>query len=162
MSAVPAPLLRPLDAWQALVAPQAHGGLLGAPFVWGARGPAYDCWGLVAVARARLGAPVPDDWCVADHDTAAAMAVMAREAANPAWVAVDLAALAPGDIVALSSHRRIHHVGLATPWGVLHAARGVGAVLQDLNALRRSGYRLILPYRYAGPVAATRHEAAHG
>ena len=159
---LPAPLDRPLPLWQSLVAPQGQGGFLGAPFVWGARGPAYDCWGLVTAARARLGAPVPDDWGVGNNDTAAAMAVMAREAGNPNWQAVALEAMAAGDIVALSSHRRIHHVGLATPWGVLHAARGFGVVLQSLAALRRSGYRLIVPYRYAGPVAACPTEAAHG
>ena len=160
---LPAPLLRSQDDWRELVAPDYQGGFLGAPFRWGGRGPDYDCWGLVAAARERLGAPVPDDWGVGDNDTATALAVMAREAGNASrWQALDLTAMAPGDIVALSSHRRIHHVGLATPWGVLHAARGFGVVLQSLPALRRSGYRLIVPYRYLGPRAAVRPEAAHG
>lgn len=136
--------------WQAILAPVSQGGYLGAPFVWGGRGPdGYDCWGLVAVVRERLGQPVPDWSEVIYPDAKQAGAILAAKAETPDWLAV--AEMAPGDIIALSTHRRVHHVGIASPWGVLHAARGYGAVHQEPADLRRTGYRLIQPYRYQGP-----------
>lgn len=139
--------------WQILLLPASQGGFLGLPFKWGARGPeAYDCWGLVATLRARMGQPVPDDWGVPKCDVGAALAVFARESESQDWQSVPLGQHQPGDIIALSTHRRIHHVGLATPWGVIHAARGCGSVHQDLAGLRRAGYQLIQPYQYHGVI----------
>lgn len=156
---VPADLLA---RWQAICAPQAAGGFLGAPFVWGGRGPtAWDCWGLVAAVSGRLGRPLPDDWASLDPRHGAALAAFATlpdRAARLAWAPVER--LAPGDVVTLSSHRRIHHAGIASPWGVLHASQGYGVIIQGLGELRRAGYRLIQGYRYQGPVTAP--EAVHG
>jgi hypothetical protein len=135
--------------WRAIVAPVSQGGLLGAPFCWGARGPdAFDCWGLVLEVLRRRGEPIPLDWTVPEGRSLETVGIMESESHAPHWRHVE--DWDAGDVIALSQHSRIHHIGAMTPWGVIHCARGVGVVIQDRNALRRSGYRRLEAYRYAG------------
>ena len=51
-------------------------------------------------------------------------------------------------MLALSSHRRIHHVGIVTPFGVLHAVPAHGAIIQSVAQLRAAGYQRIEGYRW--------------
>jgi len=123
--------------------------LVGASFVWGARGPAaYDCWGLVVRAYELAGLPYPGDLATPEGAQAEAAAVMEGQIATPSWRRLE--APEPGAVVALSTHRRIHHVGLWTPFGVLHATKGFGARVESEATLRASGYRRIEYYRWVG------------
>jgi cell wall-associated NlpC family hydrolase len=106
--------------WLPVVAPVAQGGLLGAPFLWGGRGPqAYDCWGLVREAYLRVYGQLLPEWMVPDGDLTGAMRIMQAQAAL--WQPADLDE--PGAILFFSRHRAWHHVGIRTPWGVLHSVK---------------------------------------
>ena len=157
-----------LDAWRGLLRFYAQGGLLGAPFAVAGRGPdAWDCWGLCLEALTRLGRPVPTDLA----ETAARLyqaqgqffpstAVWTQDSYHPADQAQGWhlpAEPRPGDLMALSRNQRLHHVGLITPYGVLHAAIKTGSILQSYSALRASGYGRQVPLRWT-----SNPEAAHG
>jgi cell wall-associated NlpC family hydrolase len=124
-------------------------GLVGKPFQWGARGPdAYDCWGLVTAALQGVGLPVPPDLMKAEDGVKDTTRTLESEIATPLWVRQGTPQ--PGDVVALSTHRLIHHLGLWTPWGVLHTLERCGAVVNQLTQLRMMGYSRIEFYRWAG------------
>jgi cell wall-associated NlpC family hydrolase len=129
--------------------------LVGRPFVWAGRGPeGFDCWGLVLEARRRAGLPAPADIATPEggrvlrEDLAAVPPVIEAEVASGRWRQV----LAPtaGDVVALSRHLRLHHVGVWTPVGILHTLPKRGAHLERLMRLQRAGYGRIEYYRWAG------------
>jgi cell wall-associated NlpC family hydrolase len=123
--------------------------LVGKPFEWNARGPdSFDCWGLVIEARRSLGLATPAVWSAwgVDNDSEDAMAkssciVIDEHFTRPTWKKVSTGS--PGDIVAMSKHRLIHHVGLLTPYGVLNTARGLGATVDSLHRLRDVGFKRI-------------------
>jgi hypothetical protein len=71
-----------------------------------------------------------------------------QEIASERWVRVDVPT--PGDVAVMSTHRRIHHLGLATPWGVLHTSYRSGAILSSGLQLRAMGYRRVEYYRWVG------------
>jgi len=123
--------------------------LVGKPFLWGARGPdAYDCWGLVAEALNRVDLPVPPDLMLPDDTVEHTTRTLEQQIASPAWVLQTKPE--PGDVAALSTNKRIHHVGVLTPWGVLHTAARCGAVISRERQLRAMGYQRIEYYRWAG------------
>lgn len=128
--------------WDAIAA-----GLVGTPFKWGARGPdAQDCWGLVAKAYEVAGVGVPGNWLAETQDEASDM--MDGQVRDGMWKRLD--AHQPGAVVALSSHKRIHHVGLRLTRGrILHTTRKLGAVITTELALRTAGYRRIEDYVWA-------------
>lgn len=136
--------------WGDLVQP-----LIGKPFVWGSRGPgAFDCWGLVLWVLRGLGKPSPGDW-QPDSGTPEQEATRQREEAldQGARMVTDwrhTLSPRPGDITLLSTKRRIHHAGVVTPFGVIHATKGVGVVLSSEASLRAHGYRRIEYYTWAG------------
>lgn len=135
------------NLWKEIVAPVSQGGLLGAPFGWGARGPQYfDCWGLVVEIRKRLQEPVPDDWENIDNDYSLVLKVFLYESKKSFWVKVP--EFEPGNIIALSRNKFIHHVGIMTPWGIMHTIKNCGAIIQSARALKREGYSLIQAYKY--------------
>jgi cell wall-associated NlpC family hydrolase len=121
--------------------------LVGAPFVWGGRGPdGYDCWGLIRAATDMLGLPVPPDYTTQTQ----ACATKTIEAELKAPTSVRQESGSPGDIVMMSTHQRIHHTGLVTPYGILHTTRGLGAVIMPESALRATGYQRIEYYKWVG------------
>lgn len=122
--------------------------LVGTPFEWGARGPvAYDCWGLVVEVMRLAGRPVPGDWTT--EDAVSASKIMEGQIASPLWVRTHDTP-EPLDVVAMSTHRLIHHVGVATPFGILTTTRELGAVHEIESKLRQQGYRRLEYYRWAG------------
>jgi hypothetical protein len=74
--------------------------------------------------------------------------MMEGQIATPAWRRLETPE--PGAVVALSTHRRIHHVGVCTPFGVLHATKGFGARVESEAILKATGYRRIEYYQWVG------------
>lgn len=124
--------------------------LVGTPFEWGARGPGkYDCLGIVDLTLERMGLPRPPNWLGWQADSNSdASAKMEASIADGVWEKVETPA--PGDIAALSTHTRIHHIGVVTPYGILHTVRRFGAVVSTDAELRLSGYRRVEYYRWVG------------
>ena len=121
--------------------------LVGTPFEWGARGPrTQDCWGLVLRALELADLPRPGEWAVDTPEEACG--IMEEQSKQKEWARVQDPL--PGDVVAMSSRRRIHHIGLLTPYGVLHTTRKFGAVVSSERDLRQAGYQRIEYYRWAG------------
>lgn len=127
-------------------------GELGKPFVWGGRSDdAYDCWGLVLRVYRLLGWPNPGDWTSPEDGaavTACVARVMEREFHGCDWVRVEHPR--PGDVAALSTHTKLHHVGVVTPFGVLHTNRRHGVVVAKEAVLKAIGYRTVEYYRWVG------------
>lgn len=124
--------------------------MVGKPFAWNGRGPdTYDCWGVVQAVLMRLGRPFPADWWVPEGERLATPPrLMEAEMRSGRWQAT--AAPAPGDVVALSHHRRIHHVGVLVPGNhILHATPTLGVAQTTWAGLRAQGYRRIEVYRWA-------------
>lgn len=122
--------------------------LVGMPFEWGARGPtAYDCWGLVAEVSRLAKRPIPGNWSA--EDVAAASRIMTAQIALPSWSLV-CGDPEPFDVVAMSTHRVIHHVGVATPFGILTTTKELGAIHESENRLRQQGYQRLEYYRWVG------------
>jgi cell wall-associated NlpC family hydrolase len=123
--------------------------LIGLPFRWGGRGPdAYDCWGLVSACLQSLDLPVPPDLMAPTDTEEDTTKTIEQEIASQRWLRVNPPR--PGDVAAMSSHTRIHHLGLFTPWGVLHTSNKSRAILSSEAQLRRMGYRRMEYYRWAG------------
>lgn len=125
-------------------------GLIGLPWVAGARGPeAYDCWGLfLAVQRQHFGRDLPE----IPVDALDLRAVLDAFTAHPErrrWQPVSAAE--EGDAVLMRQSRYPVHIGL---WlgidggGVLHAVRHAGVVFQTLAALNAHGWRIEGHYRF--------------
>lgn len=125
-------------------------GLIGLPWVAGARGPeAYDCWGLfLAVQRQHFGRDLPE----IPVDAFNLRAVLDAFTAHPErqrWQPVSEAE--EGDAVLMRQSRYPVHIGV---WldidggGVLHAVRHAGVVFQTLAALNAHGWRLEGHYRF--------------
>ena len=134
--------------WEALVS-----GELGKPFQWGGRGEdSYDCWGLILRAYALLGKPAPPSWSPEEEGEAASRECAAQflgaEMAGPHWVPTQDPQ--PGDVVAMGSGGRVHHVGLVTPFGVMHTTRRHGVVIAKPVVLKAAGYTTLEHYRWEG------------
>lgn len=129
--------------------------LLGTPFRWNARGPdAYDCWGLVMEVRRAAGLVVPDEWGAwstntPDSNSEACGLMEAQIGRVPATWKRDSSPL-EGAIVAMSTHQKIHHVGVATPFGVLDTTRQLGVTLNTVPRLRDLGYKRVEFYQWVG------------
>lgn len=120
-------------------------GLVGTPFRWkGGGAGGLDCWQLVQEATRRLGLPVPPDY---DYQVISDVeGVIQAEKEAPQWVRQD--SPQPGDVVGLSSRERLHHIGILTPYGILHTTRKLGACIMPEASLRSSGYQRIEYYRW--------------
>ena len=125
-------------------------GLIGLPWVAGARGPdAYDCWGLfLAVQRQHFGRALPE----IPVDALDLRAVLDAFTAHPErqrWQPVSAAE--EGDAVLMRQSLYPVHIGV---WldidggGVLHAVRHAGVVFQTLAALNAHGWRIEGHYRF--------------
>lgn len=131
-------------------------GLVGKPFQWNARGPdAYDCWGLVITARQAVGLDTPNawsEWLLSESEAGVngkeSCMLMEAQIERPVWLRVDNPT--PGDIVVMSTHKLIHHVGLYTPFGVLNTTRQMGVTVDTLFRLRDLGYKRIEYYQWVG------------
>ncbi len=105
----------------------------------------FNCWGLYwFVSKKYYNREVPK-FQISGHEPAQYMREISREVATN-WTL--LKAPVDGCAVAMSQHKRIHHVGifLAVDGGrILHSAEGVGVVCQKIGAVRLT-YPLILFY----------------
>ena len=125
-------------------------GEIGKPFVWGGRSDdAYDCWGLVLRVYRLLGWPHPGDWASPDEAarTACVADIMEREFRGSDWVRVEHPS--PGDVAALSTRTKLHHVGVVTPFGIMHTNRRHGVVVASEATLKALGYKTVEYYRWA-------------
>jgi cell wall-associated NlpC family hydrolase len=121
--------------------------LVGTPYAWGARGPdSYDCWGLFLRARELAGLPSCGERTPSSLSESSGM--MAAEAETPLWRSV----VAPqgGDAILLRGRAKLHHIGVITPFGVLHTTRKYGGVVMSIASLRLSGYEVRGFYQWAG------------
>jgi cell wall-associated NlpC family hydrolase len=122
--------------------------VLGKPFQWGARGPAaYDCWGLVLAARRLLDLPVPEGIDTPDEGLHGLAIAEQIESGN--WVKV--LSPQPGDVAAfgMSVVQAPAHVGLVTPFGILHTTKSSKSCIQQVAALKAQGWRRMEFYRWA-------------
>jgi cell wall-associated NlpC family hydrolase len=114
---------------------------LGLPWVIAARGPfAYDCWGLVqAVYINEFGINLPT-YPGIEFETKLALAKLVEQEVTKAesrWkvepTPID------GCVVAMSSHKAIHHVGVFIDVDgglILHTQKGTGVVAQKQSTLK--------------------------
>lgn len=122
---------------------------IGTPFQWNARGPEkFDCWGVVLHVLERLGVEQLPDFVVEESDApdSQVCVLIEQQIETGSWQRIDDPQ--PGDVVAMSSHRRIHHVGVVTPFGILNTTKAMGAILTKESRLRTMGYRRIEYYRW--------------
>ncbi len=121
--------------------------LIGKPWKSGARGPLeFDCWGLVRwVYRERLGVILPALPGLDAKDVGAVARSFVEIA--PSWLEIPR----PENLcaVAMSTGKRIHHVGvwLDEGRGVLHAMEKSCVVFQNLQSLRAAGFQTIRYYK---------------
>ena len=120
---------------------------LGRPWINGAEGPdAYDCFSLVrTVLRDRFGVSIP----LVNIDAFAPLAV--RRAFRDSdeyenWQEVERAEI-EGDVLLMSHAKHVHHIGIWTAGGVLHAVEGAGVVHQSPQSLKLHGWNVVVPYR---------------
>lgn len=138
-----------IEFWKSIVQPVSQGGLLGAKFVWGGRGPnEFDCWGLVIEIYRRMGIELLDQWQDQVENHLEISKIYEAYSKSPLWLKND--SLLIGSVIALSTHFKIHHIGVLTPWGVMHTTKGIGAIIQDEIALKRSRYKILGSYTYNG------------
>lgn len=124
--------------------------VIGKPFAWNARGPdAYDCWGLVRAGLEQAGLlPFVEDWWIPEgRRLTAPVEILTEQFGGPRWALQERPEA--GDVVVMSTHQRIHHIGLLTPSGVLQATQSLGVFRCPLGALRAQGYRRVECYRWA-------------
>lgn len=130
--------------------------LRGKPFKWGTRGPdEYDCWGIVLAVFDALGKDLPGNWLVGTEDNRyrrlQARVIINSESSSYNWMRVEKEIAKPGDVVAMSPNGALEHVGVLTPFGILHANEKHGAQLAKRESdLRNEGYQRIEYYRWAG------------
>lgn len=121
--------------------------LVGAPFVWGGRGESggYDCWGLTVEVLRQMGVNITLEF--SPRTPRDVVGLIDEQTSGPGWTKVDSPEV--GDVAVLGNANNRHHVGVVTPFGILHTLRKVGAVIQQPLDLRFQGYRLIEYYRWA-------------
>jgi hypothetical protein len=124
--------------------------VVGKPFGWNGRGPdTYDCWGLVLAGLKFAGLPVELDWWISPVEQLRVRVpseIMERQVQTGPWER--LSAPEAGCVVALSSHTRIHHVGLMVPSGVLQALPTTGVTRCRYYQLPGQGYQRVECYRW--------------
>jgi cell wall-associated NlpC family hydrolase len=105
--------------------------LIGKPYQLGARGPdAYDCWGLCVEIYRRGGRKLPD---FVSEDLSRSQIVRLMSAKAPDIATMRL--IEPTDwCFACDVHKG--HVGVVFDNRVVHAARGLGVVVQRLADFR--------------------------
>lgn len=124
--------------------------LIGKPWRLGARGPeAFDCYGLVVwIYRTQLGKRLDSLESLNVADLASVLRAVEsqdrhwRELAKPEHLC----------LVGMSTHTRIHHVGVWLDFEggkVLHAMEGGTVVAQKVVSLKSAGFRTFKFYRKA-------------
>lgn len=126
-------------------------GLIGKPWVSGARGPdAFDCWGLVwHVYRTVLGIELDVHPGVDAKSTWDVARLVAGQLSRSVWTA--LLRPEPLCVVTMSANLAAHHVGLWLPLDggvVLHSMDGRNTTAQTLVSLRGIGLQNVEFYRY--------------
>ena len=122
-------------------------GELGKPFKWGGRGSdAYDCWGLVIRVYELLGRHVPRSLTWTSSSTEAITESHLEALAVSSWERTE--SPGPGDVVSIGSRLPSHHVGVVTPFGILHTVKKHGVVVTSEAALRSLGYQHIEYYKW--------------
>jgi cell wall-associated NlpC family hydrolase len=122
--------------------------VIGKPFKWGARGPAaYDCWGLVLAARRLLDLPCPEG--IDTPDEGLHGLAIAEQIASGNWIKV--LSPQPGDVAAIgtSMNQIPNHVGLVTPFGILHTTKASKSCIQQASSMKSGGWRRMEFYRWA-------------
>lgn len=123
-------------------------GELGKPFEWGGRGAdAYDCWGLVIRVYELLGRPVPRSLTWTSRTPDGVMQEVLEELKTTHWEKT--LTPAPGDVLALRVGQQVQHVGVVTPFGILHTVRKHGVVVTSEPILRTLGYQHFEYYKWA-------------
>jgi cell wall-associated NlpC family hydrolase len=122
--------------------------LIGKPWISGAGGPdSFDCWGLLRfVLRELRGVTLSEYGGV--RETGLARMLRTASIELPNWEALAKPVHLCG--VAMSSGRRIEHVGL---WiadgngGILHCHESAGVVFQSVAGIRQTGFQNITYYQ---------------
>lgn len=100
--------------------------LIGKPYALGARGPdALDCWGLCMEVYARVGVRLPDYAA----PTRAQVRAMVDGQDHVDWINE------PEPWCFVYSNR-LGHIGLYVHGRVMHSARNIGVVVQDLRQFK--------------------------
>jgi cell wall-associated NlpC family hydrolase len=117
--------------------------LIGAPFVYGGRGPtAFDCYGLIMEIYKGQGVNLPD--YASPKDQAAISAIFGNQL--PLWEEVPRA---PGTVALMRMGRLISHCGyMLDNERMIHTIESTGGV--TVQRLDVWGQRLIGFYKYVG------------
>lgn len=123
-------------------------GELGKPFKWGGRGSdAYDCWGLVLRVYELLGRQVPRSLTWTSNTPDGVMDELVAELTSSHWERTTTPQ--PGDILATGLGLGVHHVGVVTPFGILHTVKKHGVVVASEPVMRKLGYQHFEYYKWA-------------
>ncbi|WP_152568870.1 NlpC/P60 family protein [Microvirga sp. BSC39] len=127
--------------------------LIGKPYKIGERGPAaYDCYGLAAhIQRELAGVQMPDIDPVEATTRAQAEAMLSHKE-RQAWEEVPTAEAKELDLVLMGNvAKRDFHLGTyivpGTVGVVLHIDKHAGVVVDDIPALKASGFNYLRTFR---------------
>lgn len=135
--------------WHKIVTP-----LIGRPFEWGALGPdTFDCWGLVKHVLAKTGIEINFAHAVEQGAKYAEIQDGINDylADAPQWQHVGgLREALPGDVLLLGKTKHLHHIGIMTPYGVLHSSSPLGVSIMEVQEVPVHSWRHVEAYRWAG------------
>lgn len=127
--------------------------LVGKPYKIGARGPdEFDCYGLARYIQMELAGVDMPDVAFAEPTTRAQAEAMLSHPERQAWEEVEAADVRDLDLVLMGNvAKRDFHLGtyvkLTTTGAVLHIDRHAGVVVDDIPALRASGFNFLRFFR---------------
>jgi cell wall-associated NlpC family hydrolase len=127
--------------------------LIGKPYKIGERGPAsFDCYGLARHIQTELAGVSMPDVSFAEPTTRAQAVAMLSHPERQAWEEIPEAEARELDLVLMGNvAKRDFHLGTyifpATTPAVIHIDRRSGVVVDDLPALRASGFNYLRIFR---------------
>jgi cell wall-associated NlpC family hydrolase len=128
-------------------------GLIGKPYKIGARGPdEFDCYGLARYIQLHLADVKMPDVGFAEPTTRAQAEAMLSHPERQAWEEIPEAEARKLDLVLMGNVRkRDFHLGTyivpATTGTVIHIDKTAGVVVDDIPALKASGFNYLKFYR---------------
>lgn len=127
--------------------------LVGKPYKIGARGPdEFDCYGLARYIQLHLAGVDMPDVAFAEPTTRAQAEAMLAHPERQSWEEVSESEARELDLVLMGNvQKRDFHLGTyivpATTGAVIHIDKAAGVVVDDIPALKASGYNFLRYFR---------------
>ncbi len=131
--------------------------LIGKPYKIGERGPAsFDCYGLARHIQNELAGVSMPDVAFAEPTTRAQAEAMLSHPERQAWEEIPEAEARELDLVLMGNvQKRDFHLGTyivpVTTGAVIHIDKSAGVVVDDIPALKASGYNFLRYFRRKDP-----------